>query len=120
MRSGSGKAQPLDSLVLTPTGFIKMGEVRLGDEVIAPSGEITVVTGVFSQGERDVYRVVLSDGRSVESDLEHLWAVDATVCRDRGNPLKVLSLREIHDDLTTANESSKSHLPVVERLSSTV
>ncbi|RDI32852.1 ATP-dependent DNA helicase RecG [Lentzea flaviverrucosa] len=111
---GSGKAQPLDSLVLTPTGFIKMGEVRVGDEVIAPNGEITVVTGVFPQGERDVYRVVLSDGRSVESDLEHLWAVNTTVRRDRGNPLKVLTLREIRDDLTTGNKSSKWYLPVLE------
>ncbi|SFR12894.1 ATP-dependent DNA helicase RecG [Lentzea waywayandensis] len=110
---GSGKAQPLDSLVLTPTGFRRMGDVHIGDEVIAASGEVTVVTGVFPQGERDVYRVVLSDGRSVESDLEHLWAVNTTVRRDRGNPLKVLTLREIRDDLTTSNGASKWHLPVV-------
>jgi ATP-dependent DNA helicase RecG len=110
---GSGKAQPLDSLVLTPSGFRRMGDVHVGDEVIAASGEVTVVTGVFPQGERDVYRVVLSDGRSVESDLEHLWAVNTTVRRDRGNPLKVLTLREIRDDLTTSNGASKWHLPVV-------
>lgn len=35
---GSGKAQPLDSLVLTPTGFRPMGEVAAGDEVMVPTG----------------------------------------------------------------------------------
>ncbi|MEO6089922.1 MAG: helicase-related protein, partial [Umezawaea sp.] len=88
---GSGKAQPLDSLVLTPTGFRRMGDLALGDEVVAADGEVTVVTGVFPQGERDVYRVVLSDGKTVESDLDHLWAVR----RGSSAPLEVLPLREI-------------------------
>lgn len=110
---GSGKAQPLDAKVLTPTGFRLMGAIRPGDEVIAADGGVTVVTGVFPQGERDVYRVVLSDGTSVESDLEHLWAVNTTVRRNRGNPLRVLTLREIRDDLVTANGASKWHLPTV-------
>ncbi|TWP45440.1 DEAD/DEAH box helicase [Lentzea tibetensis] len=110
---GSGKAQPLDAKVLTPTGFKLMGDVQVGDEIIAADGDVTVVTGVFPQGERDVYRMVLSDGRSVECDLEHLWAVNTTVRRNRGNPLKVLSTREIRDDLVTANGASKWHLPVV-------
>ena len=47
---GSGKAQPIDSLVLTPSGFKRMGEIEVGDEVVNPTGEITVVTGVFPQG----------------------------------------------------------------------
>ncbi|GAA1273470.1 hypothetical protein GCM10009634_15630 [Saccharothrix xinjiangensis] len=91
---GSGKAQPLDARVLTPTGFRLMGDLVAGDEVIAADGEVTVVTGVFPQGERDVYRVVLSDGTGVESDLEHLWAVD------RAGRREVLTLREIRDGLS--------------------
>lgn len=49
---GSGKAQPLDSLVLTPTGFKRMGDIEVGDIVNAPSGGVTKVTGVFPQGLR--------------------------------------------------------------------
>ncbi len=110
---GSGKAQPLESLVLTPGGFRRMGDLAQGDEVIAADGEVTVITGVFPQGERDVYRVVLSDGKTVESDLDHLWAVNTSVRRDRGNPLKVLTLGEIRDDLLSANGASKWHLPTI-------
>ncbi|HEV3495257.1 MAG TPA: ATP-dependent DNA helicase RecG, partial [Actinomycetes bacterium] len=73
---GSGKAQPIESLVLTPGGFKRMAEITVGDEVVNPTGEITVVTGVFPQGCRDVWRVVFSDGSTVECDDEHLWAVN--------------------------------------------
>ena len=36
---GSGKAQPLDALVLTPAGFQEMGDLAVGDRLVAPSGE---------------------------------------------------------------------------------
>lgn len=47
---GSGKAQPLDALVLTPRGFRPMGEMTVGTEVVVPSGDLAVVDGVFPQG----------------------------------------------------------------------
>lgn len=73
--TGSGKAQPLDSLVLTPTGFRRMGHIHIGDVLLAPDGKTTRVTGVFPQGEKDIYRVTFCDGRSVESCGDHLWKV---------------------------------------------
>ncbi|THA82077.1 helicase-related protein [Streptomyces sp. A0592] len=109
---GSGKAQPLDSLVLTPTGFRPMGDIEVGDEVVVPSGEIALVGGVFPQGERDVWRVVLSDGSAVECDDEHLWIVGTSRGWDRDQEPEVLTTREIRTDLHKANGSSKWYLPV--------
>lgn len=91
---GSGKAQPLDALVLTPRGFCPMGEMAVGTEVVVPSGELAVVDGVFPQGEREVWRLVLSDGSAVECDDEHLWIVGS---RDTGE--RVLTTRELRGDL---------------------
>ncbi|MFJ8644954.1 helicase-related protein [Streptomyces sp. NPDC093546] len=109
---GSGKAQPLDALVLTPSGFRKMGEISSGDEVVVPSGEIAVVNGVFPQGERDVWRLVLSDGTSVECDEEHLWIVGTSCGWHRGQQPKVMTTREIREDMFKANGASKWYLPV--------
>ncbi|MFE9927641.1 helicase-related protein [Streptomyces sp. NPDC005533] len=109
---GSGKAQPLDSLVLTPTGFRPMGDIRVGDEVVVPSGETALVGGVFPQGERDVWRVVLSDGSEVECDDEHLWIVGTSSGWDRGREPEVLTTREIRSDLHQADGSAKWYLPV--------
>lgn len=70
-----GKAQPLDAPILTPTGWRLMGDLEVGDEVIASDGSPTKVTGVFPQGVKPVYRVVSSDGAVAESCGEHYWTV---------------------------------------------
>lgn len=71
----TGKTQPLDSKVLTPKGFVKMGEIKVGDVVIAGNGKYSRVIGVFSQGVKDVYRVNFSDDTSTKRCGEHLWKV---------------------------------------------
>ncbi|WP_075824665.1 helicase-related protein [Streptomyces acidiscabies] len=108
---GSGKAQPLDALVLTPTGYRQMGDLAVGDEVIVPEGEIALVDGVFPQGERPVWRLVLSDGSSVECDDEHLWIVGTSCGWHRGQPPKVMTTREIRLDTFKADGSSKWYIP---------
>ncbi|MCF1595968.1 helicase-related protein [Streptomyces muensis] len=108
---GSGKAQPLDALVLTPAGFRRMGEMRVGDEVVVPDGEIALIDGVFPQGERDVWRMVLSDGSAVECDDEHLWIVGTSSGWHRGQAPKVMTTREIRLDTFEANGSSKWYIP---------
>jgi ATP-dependent DNA helicase RecG len=109
---GSGKAQPIHSLVLTPTGFKPMGAIGVGDEVINPTGEVTVVTGVFPQGLRDTWRVVFSDGTSAECDDEHLWLVKTSCGWHRGDTPYVKTTRELRSDLTKRNGSSKWYIPV--------
>jgi len=75
-QAGSGKAQPLDSLVYTPTGPVKMGDVKVGDKVLGLSGT-TEVIGVYPQGVEDIYNIELSDGSTVRASLGHLWQVQA-------------------------------------------
>ncbi|USQ83696.1 OB-fold nucleic acid binding domain-containing protein [Streptomyces phaeoluteigriseus] len=108
---GSGKAQPLDSLVLTPAGFRCMGDVAVGDEIVVPDGEIALIDGVFPQGERDVWRLVLSDGSSVECDDEHLWIVGAGRGRHGGQASRVMTTRDIRLDTSEADGSAKWYIP---------
>ena len=107
---GSGKAQPLDALVLTPTGFRRMGSLKPGDELVTPDGGTTVVTGVFPQGARDVWRVHFSDGSSAECDYDHLWQVQTSTARCRGETPKVMTLREIAADVLRPSGYPKWHL----------
>lgn len=72
---GLGKQQPIDSLVMTPTGWRRIGDVQVGDFVMGSSGRRTRVTGVFPQGVKPSYRVKFYDGSSVEAGPEHLWTV---------------------------------------------
>lgn len=107
---GSGKAQPLYSTVLTPSGFKPMAEMAIGTEVVTASGEVSVVTGVYPQGLRAIYRVHFADGTSVDCDDEHLWQVRTSTARHRDRAPKVLTLREIRADLYERNGTSKWHV----------
>ncbi len=74
-RPSMGKAQPLDAKVLTPDGWVEMGALSVGDALASVDGEPSRVQGIFPQGQRQVYRITLSDGRSTECCAEHLWRV---------------------------------------------
>jgi replicative DNA helicase len=72
-RPSTGKAQPLDSKVLTPSGFVEMREVTVGSLVIGRDGLPHRVIGVFPQGKKEVFKVTLSDGTSCRCCDDHLW-----------------------------------------------
>jgi replicative DNA helicase len=74
-RPSMGKAQPLDAKVRTASGWKTMGELAVGDALASIDGRPSIVTGIHPQGERQVWRVAFSDGRSAECCGEHLWRV---------------------------------------------
>lgn len=75
--SGTGKALASEEPVLTPTGWVPIGELKVGDTVVDPTnGKPTLITGVFPQGKRQLYKATFSDGTSVECDGDHLWQVE--------------------------------------------
>ena len=73
--AGCGKAQPLYSKVLTPNGFITMGEVTTDTKVITRNGNVTDVVNVYPQGIRKVYEIRLSDGTAIRVADNHLNSV---------------------------------------------
>lgn len=72
---GVGKAQPLDSKVLTTIGWVSIGDISIGDKVITPDGKSAAVSGCFPQGKKDIFKLIFKDGRTAESCMEHLWRV---------------------------------------------
>ena len=90
-----GRAMPLDSLLMTPYGWQKMGEITLGDEVIGSDGKATEVIGVFPQGRKKVYRLTMTDGSSAVACAEHLWQVRTLEDKRRNKPPRVLETREM-------------------------
>jgi superfamily II DNA or RNA helicase len=72
---GTGKAQPLDAKVLTPTGWKMIGDLQVGDMVIDPDGGHASITGVYAQGMKDIYRITLASGETTECCDEHLWLI---------------------------------------------
>jgi RecA/RadA recombinase len=82
--SNEGKAQPIDEPVLTPDGWVAIGSLREGDHVIGSSGRATRVTGIFPQGRKPIFRVLLDDGTSTRCCKEHLWHTTTIAELNRG------------------------------------
>src|SRR5262249_51981583 len=72
---GVGKAQPLDAKILSPGGWVSMGDIRVGDLVTTPDGGTARVLGVFPQGKKQIYRVHFQDGKWADACGDHLWKV---------------------------------------------
>jgi phosphate starvation-inducible protein PhoH and related proteins len=90
-----GRAMPLDSLLMTVNGWIEMGSVKVGDEVIGSDGKPTKVIGVFPQGTKKVYRLTMTDGASAVACSEHLWQVKTLEDKRRNKPARVLETQEM-------------------------
>lgn len=86
---GTGKPNPVDSDVLTPAGWRKMGDVREGDWVIGSAGHPVRVLAVHPQGVLPSYRVSFDDGTSAEAGPRHLWTVYYWKGGKRKEPLTV-------------------------------
>lgn len=98
-RPGMGKAQSLGSKLLTPHGWIKMRDVKLGDRVAGSDGQFYQVTGVFPQGEKEMFKVAFNDHTATETCAEHLWATRTRNERKGGRPASVKTAKEIGKSL---------------------
>lgn len=92
----SGKAATLTSKIrMANTGSWKfMGDIEIGDKVLAPDGTETSVIGVYPQGKKEVFRLTFADGRTADCCEEHLWTVwDAG--KGRHGKWRTLTTKEI-------------------------
>lgn len=92
---GLGKGQPYGSKVLSPTGWIEIQDLKVGDKVISSDGNYHNVIGVYPKNEIDTYRFYYSDGVSCVFDKDHLHIVRTPNDRARDRNWRVLSTTEI-------------------------
>jgi len=74
---GGGKGLEINTLLYSPKGKIKIGDLKIGDEIIGLNGKKCKVNGVFFQGEMDLYRITFNDGYSILTDKNHLFKLSS-------------------------------------------
>ena len=82
--------QPLDSLVATPTGFVRMEDIKVGDIICDTKGGTQKVNFVLDKGSLPCVEFSLSDGRKVQSALSHNWYV-----KDHYGKFKTITAEQI-------------------------
>lgn len=65
--------QPVTSSVLTPGGFVKIADLKVGDEIVGLANSVQTVVHYENEGQKDCIRITLEDGSSAESALDHRW-----------------------------------------------
>jgi phosphate starvation-inducible PhoH-like protein len=108
-----GRAQPVGTPVLTPSGFQAIGTLEVGDLVIGSDGLPTPVIGVYPQGRKQVVRLCAQDGASTLCCQEHLWRVWTASDRRRAKPGRVLEAGEMTGRLRTAHQH-RFELPLLD------
>lgn len=121
MGTGTGKANTLDTKILTPNGWTTMRDVYIGQEIMCPDGSTSNIIAIHPQGKKDVYKITFSDGSSAKCCEEHLW--DTMSWNDRRNNSR--GLRRKYSTKTTKEISQTIHhiggqknhnIPMVEKI----
>jgi len=104
--TGSGKALSIYQLIMTPTGVARMGDLRVGDEVICRDGTVTEVTYLSPIIEKpDLYAITLSDGQVIKADFDHQWVVSShknrNTFKDAPRKQALENYRIAHEDVAT-------------------
>jgi phosphate starvation-inducible protein PhoH len=97
---GTGKAQPLDSIVYTPDGPIKMGNIKVGDRVCTPDSSSARVLAIYPQGVKDIYRLTFADGSATECCKEHLWRISERRKKNRSKKT-IVDTQYLMDNIAT-------------------
>lgn len=97
-QTSAGKAQPDDSLVLTPKGYELISNLKINDEVIGSDGFSTKIIGIFPQGNKEVYKINFNDDTFTYCCIDHLWAVKNRYDKFRKNKFRVISTKDLIDN----------------------
>ena len=112
--AGTGKAQPLDAKVLTPDGWVLMGDIKPGDIISTPDGGSANVVSIHPQGVKKVYNTSFSDGTSTECCEDHLWATKTLYDKKMGYDWSVKNTKSIMDTIVTGKKDRRNHcIPMI-------
>lgn len=81
--TGTGKAIDVETPIPTPSGFIRLKDLQIGDTVFGANGQPVTITGYYPQPENECFEVSFSDNSSVIADAEHNWFVNGSILTTR-------------------------------------
>ena len=103
----TGKALSLDTIIPTPDGYRKMGDLKEGDYVFNEHGKPVLITyATDPMYDHNCYEVEFSDGSKIIADEEHLWATESILDRRYGTGEVIRTTLDIKDTLQRAGRNN--------------
>lgn len=101
----SGKALDVDTPIMTPTGFVRMGDLKTGDQVYGSDDKPCNVIHAFDiLYNRKCYKVIFDNGSEIIADADHLWSTQA----NNDHETSVKTTEQIKQTLTTHHRIPKN------------
>lgn len=95
-----GRQLALDTELPTPNGFVKLIDVKEGDELFDEKGNVCHVTKVHPINlTPEAYEITFSDGTIVEACAEHLWQVYTDCDRIEENKPRIRNTKQILENI---------------------
>ncbi len=101
----TGKALALDTPIPTPTGWTTMEDVKIGDNILSPSGDnVSVTMKTETMYNHNCYKLYFDNGEEIIADADHLWEVDSSYWR---TGKKVITSQEIYDRYESKSQNKR-------------
>lgn len=108
-KTGVGKELPHSTIICTPEGNRRFGDLEVGDLVFGSDGKPTQVLAIFEQGVTPTYRMTFSDGTSALSGAKHQWTVLYRHGKNREWTEKVMTTEELMQDSLRAGHEGREY-----------
>ena len=104
--TGTGKCEDIDTILPTPAGYRRVGDIKEGDYLWGKNGKPTKVLKVYERGIKDMYYVNFDDNTSTKCGLDHLWEI---IDYSKGGITKIRDTKWLLErKLRTAGKSDNS------------
>ena len=104
--------QPIDSLVATPNGFVRIGDLKSGDIICDTKGGTQKVNFVVDKGLQPCVEFTLSDGRKVKSAFSHNWLIiDKHKRKRQVTSEHIMEYMSLNEDGSRKNKTNY-HIPL--------
>lgn len=115
LQMGLGKGLNNSAKVLTLSGWVRNGDLKVGDKIVGQNGKETTVTGVFPKEKQQMYKFIFKDGSSCRCDIDHLWNVITPYDKWVGKGYRTMSTADfLREGIHKKNGDSKYYIPMVE------
>jgi hypothetical protein len=106
----SGKALDINTLIPTPRGNVKMGDLKDGDQIYGLDGNVyNVIKAHDFLYNRNCYKVIFDNGEEIIADEDHLWFTQERLERKKKLAGSVKTTKEILNTLTVGSKKEPRH-----------
>lgn len=99
----TGKALDLNTKIPTPNGWTTMGDVKVGDVILSPTGKpVSVTFKTETILNHNCYKLYFDNGQEIIADANHLWEVNSSYWR---TGKKVINTEKIYQTYSNKKQN---------------